>query len=170
MSDVAAGADVSRVTLYRHFADRDTLRHAAFMHVLDRVEELVQNAIAHPKIESDSFSVQLSHLIDSFLTHGMLTHLLLNGQDYFEPALVRVWTAWMRPIVRFMQAAQDRGELRNDLPPKWQVTTLLALVQTVIVYPGDLSGRNTTQVVLKTFLDGAATPDSRTNLQQRHRH
>lgn len=155
ISDVAASADVSRVTLYRHFDDRDDLRHAAFMHILDHVDEMVHATIAPSDPTNRPIEAQLTDLIDGFFGHGMRIHLLLNGQDYFEPGLVRGWASWLRPIVRFMQAAQDRGDLRDDLPPRWLVDVLLSLVQAVIVYPHDLPGRNATQVVLTTFLRGA---------------
>lgn len=108
ISDVAAAADVARVTLYRHFPDKDALRHAAFVHALDDADEHIRRAVAEP----EPVERGLEKLIGGLLGAGMRIHLLLNGQDYFEPELVHRWNTWKRPIVRFVQSAQQRGELR----------------------------------------------------------
>ncbi|KXX58985.1 TetR/AcrR family transcriptional regulator [Rhodococcus sp. LB1] len=151
ISDVAAAADVARVTLYRHFPDKDALRHAAFVHALDEADEHIRRAVAEP----EPVERGLAELIAGLLGAGMRIHLLLNGQDYFEPELVHRWNTWKRPIVRFVQSAQQRGELRADLPSGWLVEILLALIQAAVVTPEHLARRDTTTAVLETFLHGA---------------
>lgn len=152
MDDVAATAGIARVTLYRHFTDRDGLRRAALVHLLDEADELMRDALGRPSVEQ-----ALDTLVRGALERMGLMHVIYTGEDNFDREVSRRWAAWTRPLLEFARAAQARGELRADVPAEWLVDLLFWSVQALSGAHWAPSGHDPAQLILTTFLDGART-------------
>lgn len=63
MDDVAQGAGITRVTVYRHYGDRESLVRAAFLHLADSLDAVVADLAgeAHPDV--DAFLARIGEVI-----------------------------------------------------------------------------------------------------------
>ncbi|WP_280335220.1 TetR/AcrR family transcriptional regulator [Nocardia wallacei] len=127
MDDVATTAGIARGTLYRHFRDRDTLRQAVHVRVLDETEQLMRDAFDR----AGSVEHILGIVVRESFGRVRLLQLLSSHQDYFDRQIARRWTRWKRPLIDLVRAEQRRGGLRADLPADWLVDTLLWTVYAI---------------------------------------
>ncbi|WP_375003502.1 TetR/AcrR family transcriptional regulator [Aeromicrobium sp. CTD01-1L150] len=151
-TDVAAAADVARITLFRHFASHDVMRHAAIEQTLCELDATFHDALEHPTAES-----VLTNVVKTTLEYTRVLHRLTRGEDYYDRQLVRAWIKHVRPVVDFIVEAQERGEIRSDLPAAWLADALLSIV---VVAGSSRSvaadARDPSDLVLALFLHGAA--------------
>ncbi|MGW0246706.1 TetR/AcrR family transcriptional regulator [Nocardia goodfellowii] len=151
MDDVATAAGIARGTLYRHFKDRDTLRWAVHVRVLDETEQLMRDAAGR--------AAPVEHVLGTVVRESFdrvrLVQLLSSNQDYFDRRIARRWARWKRPLIELVLAAQRRGELRADLPADWLVDTLLWTVYAIAMSDTPPGHRDPADAALSLFLEGA---------------
>jgi AcrR family transcriptional regulator len=150
MERVAEAADVTRMTLYRHFGDRDTLRRAAVAQLIDDTGRVLRELPDEDPIEE-----VLEAVIDGGFAVARRVRALSTGLDYGEPALKRRWRRAVAPLVRRLRAAQERGELRRDAPPGYLADALVSLLEAALDHGAGLDARTRTRWVLTLFLRGA---------------
>jgi AcrR family transcriptional regulator len=150
MERVAEAAGVTRITLYRHFGDRDALRRAA-------VAQLIDDAAAMLAMVSDDDPIAqaLEPAIDRGAALARRFRAIGTGLDYGDPELKRRWRRAVAPFVRRLLTAQRHGELRDDLPPELLADALIALLDTSLDHSAGLDARSRTRAVLTLFLRGA---------------
>ncbi|WP_280266767.1 TetR/AcrR family transcriptional regulator [Nocardia wallacei] len=151
MDDVATTAGLARATLYRHFSDRDALRRAAHIRVLDETERLLREVFDR----TEPFEDALATVVRESFDRVRLLQLLTSHQDYFDRRIARRWTRWKRPLIDLVGAAQDRGDLRADQPADWLVDTLLWIVYAIGMSNTPAAHRDPAGAALSLFFDGA---------------
>lgn len=135
MNDVATGAGVSRMSVYRHFADRDTLVLA----VLERLADQTVAASTPAVLRRRSLAAQIAEAAVFVRTLG--PELTLGMEDRpgegelaaMELAHVqRLLDRWIEFWVPLLADARDRGEVRTDLDLRqageWIMRVILSLV------------------------------------------
>lgn len=151
MAAVAAAAGVARITLYRHFADRDALRRAALVRALDDAREQLRAVIETPQPIEDA----LTAIVRDNIVRARQVQVLTSGHDFRDRRLDSHWLDWVRPFVEFLRSAQRRGELRDDLPAAWLADLLFWSLQAAAVGLTLRSERDPARIVVAAFLDGA---------------
>jgi AcrR family transcriptional regulator len=155
MERVAAAAGVTRVTLYRHFGDRDALRRAAVAQLIDETAGVFRQLSDDAPIEQT-----LEPVIAGGFTLARRFRAISTGVDYGDPDLTRHWRRAVAPLVRRLRTAQQRGELRSDLPPELLADALIALIETSLDHSAGLDVRSRTRAVLGLFLRGTEPRDA----------
>lgn len=152
MDDVATAAGLARVTLYRHFRDRDALRRAAHIRLMDETAAVIHTAVSRDETIEQ---VLVSVVRDLYGPARTLT-MLSTHQEYFDRDIKRRWRQWARPLTALFSAAQQSGALRADQSPELLVDVLLWTIHAVAVSAAPL-GRNAdpAETVLPLFLNGA---------------
>jgi AcrR family transcriptional regulator len=151
MAAVADAADVARITLYRHFADRDALRRAALVRALDDAREHLRAVIETPQPIEDA----LTAIVRENVARARQVQVLTSGNDAWDRRLNRYWLEWVAPFVEFLRSAQRRGELRDDLPAAWLADLLFWSLQAAAVGLSLRDEHDPAAIVVASFLDGA---------------
>lgn len=135
IGEVARRAGLSRGSVYRYFPDRDALVDA----LLERVAERFVAGSLPTVARRRSLAAQVAeaavfireHVDDERLTLSLAEEdsILATLLTARSPYLVVRWVEFWQP---FLEAAADRGEIRDDLDHKaageWIVRLLLSLV------------------------------------------
>lgn len=125
MDEIAAGAAVSKRTVYRHFADKDGLFAEIVLATTDEMSGLVR-ALAETLAESHTVREDLDELARRFLAALMqprlvqLRRLIIANADRF-PELGRTWyehgfARALTSLAASFQRLAERGLLRTDDP------------------------------------------------------
>jgi AcrR family transcriptional regulator len=114
MAAVAAAADVSRATVYRHFPTREALIEAAYANELDRLCGSAPELLAaHPP------DVALAEWMDGFIDYaaakrGMRSALQAVGASHSE-VFAGARAKLLDAIALLLAAGVDAGTLRSDV-------------------------------------------------------
>jgi TetR/AcrR family transcriptional regulator, mexCD-oprJ operon repressor len=126
LTDVARGAGVGRVTLYRHFPSREGLIDAVLAHAISRADTALE-AVA---VDNDPAPEALSRLIHS--SWRIVDHhrsLLAAAQRDLPPARIRQHhDQAMARVERLVARGQREGDFRTDLPRPWLVATFYSVL------------------------------------------
>jgi AcrR family transcriptional regulator len=126
LTDVARGAGVGRVTLYRHFPSREALIDAVLAHAISRADTALE-AVA---VDDGPAPEALSRLIHS--SWQIVDHhrsLLAAAQRDLPPARVRHHhDQAMARVERLVARGQREGDFRADLPRPWLVATFYSVL------------------------------------------
>lgn len=121
LDDVAKRAGVGRSTLFRHFPTREDLLIAAMGRAIEEGRAMAGIAVAAGGSAAEVLErlgrgiVQLASRFRVLHAHRELAARLVGPEVGDEPL-----TAWV-------EAAHARGELRQELTPRWIVEMLVAL-------------------------------------------
>lgn len=63
MDDVAEAAGVTRVTVYRHFGDRENLVRAAFLNLAESLENVIAELADDPRPDVDAFLARIGQVM-----------------------------------------------------------------------------------------------------------
>ncbi len=135
MNDVARGAGVSRMSVYRHFADRDALVLA----VLERLADQTVAASTPAILRRRSLAAQIAEAavfvchLDAELELGLENRPGEGEQAALQLAHVRrLLDRWIEFWVPRLAEARERGEVRADLDLReageWIMRMILSLV------------------------------------------
>ena len=135
MNDVARGAGVSRMSVYRHFADRDALVLAVLERLADQTVAASTGAILRRRslaAQIAEAAVFVSHL-DAELALGLGDRPGEGEQAALQLAHVRrLLDRWIEFWVPRLAEARERGEVRADLDLRqageWIMRMILSLV------------------------------------------
>jgi TetR/AcrR family transcriptional repressor of mexCD-oprJ operon len=150
MADIAEASGLVRATLYRHFPTRDDLLRAMYAAAL---KEALQ-AIVSVEPEEGKASDALARVVDALLVVGD-RYRILSEERRGYPELREQEEAVGAPLIALVERGQKAGELRDDLPLRWLVATLGALVNEALraVGRGDIERKKAGTIVTTTFLE-----------------
>jgi AcrR family transcriptional regulator len=161
MQEVADACGLGRTTVYRHFPRRQDLIDALFQEVLDEAARTVEDALA----DASSPRALLCDLGERIIAIGDRYRFLDAHPELRERTLALNDSGPENPLQAYLIEAQQRGEVRDDMPVQWMLTTLrgLAVVAMVEVSAGrmtvDEAGRHVGETCASAFMpQGAATP------------
>ena len=158
MEEIAREAGVGVGTLYRRFADRESLMVAVAQTSLERLLTRVRAAAEQEELAWDALVLSMSHLRELKLS--------LPSSDPLPPALSSAVRA--DPTVRRLRqeldvvteelvtAAQAEGTLRTDVGAG-DVMRLFALVYRATPTPGQPAAERATERAVAVLLDGLRT-------------
>jgi AcrR family transcriptional regulator len=160
MQEVADASGLGRTTVYRHFPRRQDLIDALYEEVLREAAETVQTAVDSAANARELLCdlggriIQIGDRYRFLDAHPELRERTLAGRDDSRSA---------DPLQDYLVQAQARGEIRQDLPVVWMLTTLrgLAVVAMVEVNAGRMSveeaGRHVGETCASAFaIDGTS--------------
>ncbi len=151
MEDIARGAGLTRVTLYRHFGGREKLLDAIRDDALTQAAEAVQDARLGegPALEA------LTRFVGEVTARGeRFRFLLADGAD-LPPEFRRRRREILAPLQDTVRRGQTAGEIRADLPAEWVAATLASLLTTAVGKSGLGAGRGA-ELVVTTLAHGVA--------------
>jgi AcrR family transcriptional regulator len=140
MQEVADASGLGRTTVYRHFPRRQDLIDALFEEVLREAAETVAEALS----SATSARELMCDLGPRIIAIGDRYRFLDAHPDLRERALSPEngeQAGGENPLEVYLSAAQQRGEIRDDLPVQWMLTTLrgLGVVAMVEITAGRMS-------------------------------
>jgi AcrR family transcriptional regulator len=155
MQEVADASGLGRTTVYRHFPRRQDLIDALFEEVLREaaitVGQAVDAAAGARELLCD-LGVRVIAIGDRYRfldAHPDVRDRTLAGEDAMDGA--------NNPLEDYLTEAQRRGEVRDDVPVTWMLTTLrgLGVVAMVEVAAGrmtvDEAGRHVGETCASAF-------------------
>ncbi|HSQ38182.1 MAG TPA: TetR/AcrR family transcriptional regulator [Acidimicrobiia bacterium] len=131
MDEVAEAAGVTRVTVYRHFGDRESLVRAAFLHLADELDALVADLAREPRPDVDAFLARIGELMTA-LPAGLQPAMAELQRAYPEvhaEILERERRAIGALFDRLYSGAEAQGRIRPGLKRSvvemlfWEVVT-----------------------------------------------
>jgi AcrR family transcriptional regulator len=156
MQEVADASGLGRTTVYRHFPRRQDLIDALYEEVLRESAETVQEALAiaqdarHLLCDLGTRIIAIGDRYRFLDAHPELRERTLSGNSDREAA---------DPLEDWLAEAQRRGEVRDDFPARWMLTTMrgLAVVAMVEVAAGRMTVDEAGQHVGETCASAFAT-------------
>jgi AcrR family transcriptional regulator len=128
MQEVADASGLGRTTVYRHFPKRQDLIDALFEEVLRESGETIEEALQAP---GDARQL-LCDIGARIIAIGDRYAFLDAHPELRERALTTAVTG-EDPLAGFLTEAQQRGEIRDDLPVEWMLTCLRGLAIVALV-------------------------------------
>jgi len=126
VADVARGAGVGRVTLYRHFPSREALVDAVLAHAISRADTALE-AVAVDDGPAPEALARLIHSSWRIVDHHR--SLLAAAQRDLPPARIRhLHDQAMARVERLIGRGQVEGDFRTDLPRPWLVATFYSVL------------------------------------------
>jgi AcrR family transcriptional regulator len=124
MQEVADASGLGRTTVYRHFPRRQDLIDALYEQVLAESAQTVKDAIAGASNARDllcDLGARVIAIGDRYRfldAHPELRERTLQGSGDQEGR---------DPLNDYLTAAQERGEVRHDVPVAWMLTSMRGL-------------------------------------------
>jgi TetR/AcrR family transcriptional regulator, mexCD-oprJ operon repressor len=152
MADVAAAAEITRGTLYRHFPGREALIQA----LEAMANEEARNRLAEANLEQVPVEEGIARAIRALVGVGQDFIVLLRERRPPEPD----FTA---PLEALLRRGQEGGQLRTDIPLATLVESLLVLVGACVRTgkPTGMGLEDMGSTTLRLFLTGARPPADR---------
>jgi AcrR family transcriptional regulator len=122
MQEVADASGLGRTTVYRHFPRRQDLIDALFDEVIRDAAETIEQAMG----SAGSARELLCDLGPRFIAIGDRYRFIDAHPDLRARALRPIDEVTI-PLQAYFSVAQARGELRDDVPVTWILTTLRGL-------------------------------------------
>lgn len=123
MAEIAAASGLARTTVYRHFPNREDLLVALFGRVIEDSRVLT---IAVTR-EATSAKDLLRKLAPRMIELGLRYRFLHSYRNVGQPTLDESKQVPDDPVRVYLEAAQERGEVRPELPSQWIASTIQAL-------------------------------------------
>ncbi|WP_143884065.1 TetR/AcrR family transcriptional regulator [Chryseobacterium binzhouense] len=143
LTEIAKESDVSRMTFYRHFPDREALVSAVFHYNLDQLD-LYAKALHENK---NGFYLLLKKvLIQRVEYHNFLPYI--NGQEQTLTSS-RLFEIFEKPI----QLAKNSNLLRDDFCCEKDLLILISMVGGAVAYV-QMSGQSAIERTLELLMNG----------------
>jgi AcrR family transcriptional regulator len=136
MQEIADASGLGRTTVYRHFPRRQDLVDALFVEVLREAWEAIAEAL-----RDDGAAVDLLRVLGPRMIAVGDRYRFLEVHPELRERALTAGDEVGNPLATRLTEAQARGELRDDMPVSWMLTTLrgLAVVAMIEVTAGRLS-------------------------------
>ncbi|RFU88572.1 TetR/AcrR family transcriptional regulator [Streptomyces triticagri] len=154
MDEVARAAGISRATLHRLFAGRDTLVRAIEDMSLRRFEEALDAA----RLDEDEASDALRRLVaEAEPVAGVLAFLITENQLFEAEGMNEGWDRIDDRVSALFRRGQESGEFRIDLTPAWLTDALYGLISSGAwsVQDGRLAAKDFQYMIVELLLGGA---------------
>ena len=150
MADIAEASGLVRATLYRHFPTRDDLMREMYSAALGDALE----AVLAVNPESGNVTDALRRVVDALLPVGD-RYRILTEERPSSPELAEQEESVGAPMIGLLERGQQNGEIRDDMPLRWQVAALGSLINEALraVGRGDIERADAGRLVTTTFLD-----------------
>jgi AcrR family transcriptional regulator len=157
MQEVAEASGLGRTTVYRHFPRRQDLIDALFAEVIRDAADTIAEALR----TAGSAGELLCELGPRFIAIGDRYRFIDARPDLRDRAL-RPIDDVTNPLEAYFTEAQARGELRDDLPVTWILTTLrgLGVVAMVEVNAGRMTVEQAGRYVGETCASAFVLPSA----------
>lgn len=162
MADLAAAIGVGRATLHRHFATREALLAELGHRSLDRWAQTQADCeMAGATASGDAATLEacLRANLEACLADAAVFGFTLTDPAMLEnPEIVARGRELQDTEVACFAAAQHAGVVRRDVPAVWLSHTVFGLLVAArqAVRDGDVARRDLPDLILTTFLQGAA--------------
>jgi AcrR family transcriptional regulator len=155
MQEVADASGLGRTTVYRHFPRRQDLIDALFAEVIRDAASTIEEALR----TAGSARELLCDLGPRFIAIGDRYRFVDARPELRDRALNPIDEV-TNPLEAYLSSAQARGELRDDLPVSWILTTLrgLGVVAMVEVNAGRMTVEQAGRYVGETCASAFAPP------------
>lgn len=158
--EIAAAAGISRTTLHRLFPSREALVEALGFLAIGRITE----AFAAARLDEGPVPDALLRLIDAVMP-AVHQFVFLIGEPEIEEndQLLAGDQMVQSQLEALLRRGQAEGSIRSDLPVPWQAYALsgLLLGAAEATRRGAIAPRETSRLILESFLGGASVPPSR---------
>ncbi|MGH2978441.1 MAG: TetR/AcrR family transcriptional regulator [Solirubrobacterales bacterium] len=150
MAEIAAASGLVRATLYRHFPTRDDLLRAMYSAALDDALE----AILSVEPERGKVTDAIARVVDAVLVVGDRYRILSEERRRY-PELREQEESVGAPLIALVERGRRDGEIRDDLPLRWQVAALGSLINEALRAVGreDIGRAEAGSLVTRTFLE-----------------
>jgi AcrR family transcriptional regulator len=151
MAEIAEASGLVRATLYRHFPTREDLMREMYSAALSDALE----AVLATDPESGKVTDALARVVDALLPVGDRYRILTEERPSLSPELSEQEENVGAPMIALLERGQRSGEIRNDMPLRWQVAALGSLINEALraVARGDVERGEAGGLVTKTFLE-----------------
>lgn len=150
MGEIAAAADVGRVTLYGHFASRSELVEAG----LARAMHLADESLDHVDLEGDPWKALRRLVGASWQIVGASGVLIRVVTEELGPEVMHQHHArsFVR-IQRLIRRGRGSGAFRSDLPEAWMITCFFSVMHTAAneLAAGRITQRTAQRVIWPTI-------------------
>lgn len=164
LEDVARDAGLTRITIYRHFAEKQDLVRAVFMRIPEMLETLQSEMESVPETAPESFLARLIGLFASLPAGDYPARLAELAQVYpnlAEELHLRRGRAVEAMLARLVEQAERSGRLRPGLNRDVLHAYFETAVVNVLLSPSlaqrGLSAADVFQTVQTVFLYGILT-------------
>lgn len=123
MGEIAAASKVGRTTVYRHFPNRDDMLLALFGRVIEESRVVTLAVTAEARSAEDL----LRKLAPLMVELGLRFRFLHSYRNVGQQTLDESKQVPDDPVRLYLTAAQERGEVRPELPMQWIASTIQAL-------------------------------------------
>ena len=154
MDEIAQGAQLTRVTLYRHFGGRKKLLDAIRDEALAEAAAAVQSA----RLDEGTSVEALTRFVSAATSRGDRFQFLLTGSADLPPDFLRRRGEALAPLLNVISRGRAAGEIRADLPAEWVTSALISLLTTAVGRPGP-AAEESAELVVTTLLRGVAAAD-----------
>jgi AcrR family transcriptional regulator len=136
MQEIADASGLGRTTVYRHFPRRQDLVDALFVEVLREAWEAIAEAL-----RDDGDALDLLRVLGPRMIAVGDRYRFLEVHPELRERALTAGDEVGNPLAARLTEAQARGELRDDMPVSWMLTTLrgLAVVAMIEVTAGRLT-------------------------------
>ena len=150
MAEIAAEADITRGTLYRHFPGRESLVRA----LESTANEEAGSRLAEANLDQVDVAEGLARAIRALVTVGADFIVLLRERRPPEPG----FTAQLEAL---LERGRAEGLIRTDVPLSTLVESLLALIAACVRTgrPAGMGLEDMSAIALRLFLGGARAAD-----------
>ena len=112
LDDIAKRAGVGPATLYRNFPDRTALLRAVALDIIGRVAVEAEAALAEEPEPIQALARYMHRALDLRISAVMPA---IVGEIDTDEELLALRDRSARPVLRMMELAQERGQLRTDI-------------------------------------------------------
>jgi AcrR family transcriptional regulator len=154
MAEIAEASGLVRATLYRHFPTREDLIRAMYAAALDDALQ----AILSVDPERGKATDALARVVDALLVVGD-RYRILSEERRGYPELREQEESVGAPLIALVERGRAGGEIRDDLPLRWQVAALGSLINEALRAVGreDIDRAEAGSLVTRTFLESMRT-------------
>lgn len=149
MSDVAEAAGVARATVYRYFPNRQALLEA----LADVALSDAAARLASARIEEVPAEDGIGRAVRALVEVG--DAFVAVAREHVRPVAEEFERSVAAPISRVFERGQATGAIRDDVPARWLVESLVGLVVSVVGARPILGKEDTIAAITSIFLDGA---------------
>jgi AcrR family transcriptional regulator len=139
-----------RATLYRHFPTRDDLLREIYSAALEDALE----AIVAVDPDRGRVTDSIARVVEALLVVGD-RYRILSEERRGYPELREQEESVGVPLIALVERGRQNGEVRDDLPLRWQVAALGSLINEALRAVGreDIERAEAGALVTRTFLE-----------------